>query len=94
MNCKVVSSNSCPLHHTCKYEICLLSDYIGPDCSVRADTSPTISGIENSGTCDLQQRPCRQIFIAVEDIVDSSELSCKIVPFKVRLSLIFVITSE
>ena len=60
------------------------ADYIGPDCSVRSDASPTINRIESSGTCDLQQRPCRQIFIAVEDIVDTPDLTCKVIPFKVR----------
>ncbi len=61
-----------------------VSEYMGPDCSVRIAEPPRIIQIENSGTCDLQRRPCRQIFMAVEDIVDTPDLTCRVVPFKAR----------
>lgn len=56
----------------------------GPDCSVQTGVAPTVNGLDNNGTCDMNKRLCRQINVFARGTVDGS-LKCRITKLKVFL---------
>jgi len=60
--------------------LCLHCDlgYVGRDCSLAADAVPVISVLRRGCMCDVRQVRCRRVFVTVDNIYDSANLTCSI----------------
>lgn len=72
---------------TCKCD----SDYIGADCSqtlsTRIHTSepppPQVSALTNFGLCDTRTKPCRELTVLGDGLVNHEALKCNLEIYKV-----------
>lgn len=73
---------------TCKCD----SDYIGADCSqtlsTRIHTSepppPQVSALTNFGLCDTRTKPCRELTVLGDGLVNHEALKCNLEIYKIR----------
>ena len=57
--------------------------FIGADCSVPENEPPSLRQIENNGTCDVRTQACAKIHLTVNNIVDSENLTCRLISVQV-----------
>lgn len=68
---------------------CTMAGYLGADCSVQVGQLPVAAYLENDGLCDVSQRPCRLIRVAVSGIYDSPQLTCQSMIATVCIVIVF-----
>ncbi|PVD18852.1 hypothetical protein C0Q70_21409 [Pomacea canaliculata] len=74
-----ICSTKCLLHGTCNKGQCVCeSGYTGDNCHLLAGKGPQLSRIRNSNICDVNERPCRKIFIDVSNIDLADRLTCRV----------------
>ncbi|XP_061164841.1 von Willebrand factor D and EGF domain-containing protein-like [Saccostrea echinata] len=73
--------NQCSNNGKCVRDTCHCNHgYTSADCSVKIGSTPTIHRIRGDGQCDIRRRPCRQANVIVDNIMESSHLTCRITP--------------
>eukprot|EP00094_Tigriopus_californicus_P010881 TCALIF_10496-PA protein Name:"Similar to Cyp2j6 Cytochrome P450 2J6 (Mus musculus)" AED:0.07 eAED:0.07 QI:0/0.78/0.7/0.9/1/1/20/349/2332 len=73
---------------TCKCD----SDYIGGDCSQTLSTGihtsepppPQVSALTNFGLCDTRTKPCRELTVLGDGLVNHEALKCNLEIYKIR----------
>nr|XP_022324268.1 von Willebrand factor D and EGF domain-containing protein-like isoform X2 [Crassostrea virginica] len=73
--------NQCSKNGRCIGTTCHCNHgYTSADCSVRIGVAPTIHRLRGDGQCDIRRRPCRQVNVIVDNIMESSHLACRVTP--------------
>ncbi|PVD18851.1 hypothetical protein C0Q70_21408 [Pomacea canaliculata] len=52
--------------------------YTGDNCHLLEGQGPQLSRIRNSNACDVNERPCRKVFIDVTNIALTDQLKCRV----------------
>ncbi|XP_078573393.1 von Willebrand factor D and EGF domain-containing protein-like [Branchiostoma floridae x Branchiostoma japonicum] len=52
--------------------------YTSVDCSLREDSPPAVTSVQNGGLCDIRLRPCRKVLIEADGIAESANLTCRV----------------
>ncbi|XP_013403714.1 uncharacterized protein LOC106168974 isoform X3 [Lingula anatina] len=64
---------------TCVNGACVCDrNWIGDDCSVDTTKPPIAIGLIRSEACDIRARPCRVVFLGMENVADTPGLSCRV----------------
>ncbi|PVD31844.1 hypothetical protein C0Q70_07263 [Pomacea canaliculata] len=68
----------CYINGRCERGRCVCNKgFIGDNCQMK-DEPPKLLGIRRSSLCDINERPCKQIFINAENIQNTATMACKV----------------
>ncbi|XP_052766474.1 uncharacterized protein LOC128207536 [Mya arenaria] len=81
----IACPGDCNGHGICDKGQCVCQDgYYDIDCGQDIRQPPRIEGIPDLGVCDLNMRECGVTSVFGRNFIESSTLSCKLVPFEVH----------
>ncbi|XP_078693842.1 von Willebrand factor D and EGF domain-containing protein-like isoform X3 [Branchiostoma floridae x Branchiostoma belcheri] len=84
-----ITENLCPrqcsnqgrcVNSTCECD----QGYTSADCSIQVGRPPVALGLPGNGLCDVRSRPCRKTSFFAEPVMDSGNLTCRIIQVQIQ----------